>query len=353
MAHFYPRSPCGERRCRPGNCTRCCAFLSTLSLRRATGCLIMIGGSGADFYPRSPCGERLPVVLFCNNPKIISIHALLAESDPQHQVLWPPVKLFLSTLSLRRATRKTDVPGASEKYFYPRSPCGERQQAKNQQPDDLTFLSTLSLRRATTHPIGVLVTIIKISIHALLAESDFKPPVKTHRQEHFYPRSPCGERLISQADRCTTIPFLSTLSLRRATSKSDTATAFPLSFLSTLSLRRATRKPSIQVQHLPFLSTLSLRRATVFFCYEVQAYAYFYPRSPCGERPWARGSRVTYVEISIHALLAESDQQKCRDRKTYVDFYPRSPCGERPNTSPGPKSMTPISIHALLAESDK
>ena len=34
-------------------------------------------------------------------------------------------------------------------------------------------------------------------------------------------------------------------------------------------------------------------------------------------------------EISIHALLAESD-----------------------NTSPGPKSRTPISIHALLAESD-
>ena len=36
-----------------------------------------------------------------------------------------------------------------------------------------------------------------------------------------------------------------------------------------------------------------------------------------------------YVGISIHALLAESD-----------------------NTSPGPKVMTPISIHALLAESD-
>ena len=35
------------------------SFLSTLSLRRATGCLIMIGGFGVDFYPRSPCGERL------------------------------------------------------------------------------------------------------------------------------------------------------------------------------------------------------------------------------------------------------------------------------------------------------
>ena len=36
-------------------------------------------------------------------------------------------------------------------------------------------------------------------------------------------------------------------------------------------------------------------------------FIHFYPRSPCGERPWARGSRATYVEISIHALLAESD----------------------------------------------
>ena len=79
---------------------------------------------------------------------------------------------------------------------------------------------------------------------------------------------------------------------------------------------------------------------------------YFYPRSPCGERP-ARprnnpvggdisihallaesdvvnvcGSLARSV-ISIHALLAESDQQKCGDGKPHVNFYPRSPCGER------------------------
>ena len=40
----------------------------------------------------------------------ISIHALLAESDATAQVLWPPVKLFLSTLSLRRATFRVAVP---------------------------------------------------------------------------------------------------------------------------------------------------------------------------------------------------------------------------------------------------
>mgnify|MGYP000441096174 CR=1 FL=1 len=55
----------------------------------------------------------------------------------------------------------------------------------------------------------------------------------------------------------------------------------------------------------------------------------FYPRSPCGERPWARGSRVTYVEISIHALLAESDFLSHLSVAAVCNFYPRSPCGER------------------------
>ena len=33
-----------------------------------------------------------------------------------------------------------------------------------------------------------------ISIHALLAESDFIGPLIFNVQPHFYPRSPCGER---------------------------------------------------------------------------------------------------------------------------------------------------------------
>ena len=56
-------------------------FLSTLSLRRATG---GPGGQNAiilDFYPRSPCGERLTDVSYLSIDNSISIHALLAESD--------------------------------------------------------------------------------------------------------------------------------------------------------------------------------------------------------------------------------------------------------------------------------
>ena len=55
--------------------------------------------------------------------------------------------------------------------FYPRSPCGERRQRANIEREIFGFLSTLSLRRATTLPITSNV-VIRISIHALLAESD-------------------------------------------------------------------------------------------------------------------------------------------------------------------------------------
>ena len=78
-------------------------------------------------------------------------------------------------------------------------------------------------------------------------------------------------------------PFLSTLSLRRATMYA-LKLADPMLFLSTLSLRRATHGRYSLRRSASFLSTLSLRRATIagyLFC--------------------------TMQIISIHALLAESD----------------------------------------------
>ena len=55
--------------------------------------------------------------------------------------------------------------------FYPRSPCGERPTMAACCLQIILFLSTLSLRRATD-PISSTSDIYKISIHALLAESD-------------------------------------------------------------------------------------------------------------------------------------------------------------------------------------
>ena len=56
---------------------------------------------------------------------------------------------------------------------------------------------------------------------------------------------------------------------------------------------------------------------------------YFYPRSPCGERPAQGASSAETAAISILALLAESDHLLAAGRKAVE-----------------------ISIHALLAESD-
>ena len=104
-------------------------------------------------------------------------------------------------------------------------------------------------------------------------------------QCHFYPRSPCGERPRTTASAAPTTRFLSTLSLRRAT------------------------PGKIRIFNDIFN---------------------FYPRSPCGERREVIAVMTEAQSISIHALLAESDQNGCGQYCIRAQ----------------------ISIHALLAESD-
>ena len=107
----------------------------------------------------------------------------------------PPalVYLFLSTLSLRRATLAPQLGIAFECNFYPRSPCGERLLLPRLIQLNSVFLSTLSLRRATGRR-SHLGSSSLISIHALLAESDPQHNQTVAVPHHFYPRSPCGER---------------------------------------------------------------------------------------------------------------------------------------------------------------
>ena len=214
-----------------------------------------------DFYPRSPCGERLTPTSY-----------------------WRRQKLFLSTLSLRRATLLYAMGYYRHCHFYPRSPCGERQSPKCVLPwMTLNFYprSPCGERRATK---GALPLWSGISIHALLAESDEINPRCPKAAPNFYPRSPCGERPRIIDPTYGQEVFLSTLSLRRAT---------------TPRLARVVPTPI-------FLSTLSLRRAT-----------------PPGLLHSLGGV------ISIHALLAESDAKRFRDTLKDLHFYPRSPCGER------------------------
>ena len=110
-------------------------------------------------------------------------------------------------------------------HFYPRSPCGERPSPMQNYIQCCVFLSTLSLRRATQKWFSDFIK-KQISIHALLAESDQRACVVAHGVNNFYPRSPCGERRTSLLQFNDTSKFLSTLSLRRATaSRADITSA--------------------------------------------------------------------------------------------------------------------------------
>ena len=214
-------------------------FLSTLSLRRATLTSVVSSAGTMDFYPRSPCGERRTRRASRQQPAGISIHALLAESDAKAKANEDRYKKFLSTLSLRRATSQQPAGTTSTTYFYPRSPCGERLPYQRQINQKSNFYPR--------SPCG----------------ERHHPQTSNHpHNTNFYPRSPCGERLVHALKLARPMLFLSTLSLRRATTVS-TPDRPEEQFLSTLSLRRATREESGQ-QHSPHN---------------------FYPRSPCGERP--------------------------------------------------------------------
>ena len=124
-------------------------FLSTLSLRRATALHRKRIRFMLDFYPRSPCGERLSVQPVPIGVDIISIHALLAESDHRR----PGNHQQRHHISIHALLAESDFPPADwnfrNRHFYPRSPCGERRGRSRQRRDLLRFLSTLSLRRAT------------------------------------------------------------------------------------------------------------------------------------------------------------------------------------------------------------
>ena len=145
---FYPRSPCGERRLHSINSMIHMLFLSTLSLRRAT----WPGLLARPFF-------------------IISIHALLAESDNKNLLPKRSRIIFLSTLSLRRATHYGLLRPSRVGYFYPRSPCGERLPSNGTLRNTHNFYPRSPCGERPPYNLMIQHT-EKISIHALLAESD-------------------------------------------------------------------------------------------------------------------------------------------------------------------------------------
>ena len=214
----------------------------------------------SDFYPRSPCGERHGAELDIHHNFPISIHALLAESDMQATAQRLPPQAFLSTLSLRRATLLLIV----------------RERAH--------VISIHALLAESDRQYKMLKIECNISIHALLAESDQR-----------------GFQSISKLTQ-----FLSTLSLRRATAGTIRTRAATTDFYPRSPCGERPTNAETAAKAAQFLSTLSLRRATLIFCRYNRRLHYFYPRSPCGERRQNRHQRKR-KDISIHALLAESD----------------------------------------------
>ena len=169
-------------------------FLSTLSLRRATFSAGTKYDTTKNFYPRSPCGERLTISIV---------------------LFMPPI--FLSTLSLRRATSSTLIIGFSAGVFLSTLSLRRATPVRDVIQWEGIFLSTLSLRRAT-------------------------PPFVTlfNGKVYFYPRSPCGERLLSRQ----VFRFAFPISIHALLAESDLIIMLydtsSIIFLSTLSLRRAT-----------------------------------------------------------------------------------------------------------------
>ena len=123
----------------------------------------------------------------------------------------------------------------------------------------------------------------------------------------FYPRSPCGERPQTVTKWASSAKFLSTLSLRRAT----------------------IGQMAIQAIH-----------------------NYFYPRSPCGERLGLPVAGRIARRISIHALLAESDNSQTRTTAQTTKFLSTLSLRRATIVSSSLLAIHTISIHALLAESD-
>ena len=126
----------------------------------------------------------------------ISIHALLAESDGLDvTIIGRTWDISIHALLAESDPVAVVGPIPDVAHFYPRSPCGERPGDAGISGPDQHFYprSPCGERRQ---------------------RADIKCKIS-----HFYPRSPCGERPAKRMEPSSTCTFLSTLSLRRATAK--------------------------------------------------------------------------------------------------------------------------------------
>ena len=231
--YFYPRPPRGGRQHRLRHVFRAVKFLSTPSVRRATGMLcghvmamrISIHAlreegdalparrrwSGSYFYPRPPRGGR--------------------RFTGKAALEW---KLFLSTPSARRTTKRLEGLTPIQKFLS--TPSAGRATAAERPPLlDIIFLSTPSAGRATSCPC-----------------------TRSRHPDYFYPRPPRGGRPVRNSPQLPSAH----ISIHALREEGDEAAA------------------SIQKDGVLFLSTPSARRATDLMKSLCLRLIYFYPRPP-------------------------------------------------------------------------
>ena len=149
-AGFNPRTPCGVRQETTRPEVVKLGFQSTHSLRSAT-C------HERKFFPRYA----------------VSIHALLAECDGYIPSIFLCTKRFQSTHSLRSATGTSRQYSEVRSGFNPRTPCGVRPHGPHVvgQPGGFNPRTPCGVRPSMRL---FLLRLYPVSIHALLAECDFR-----------------------------------------------------------------------------------------------------------------------------------------------------------------------------------
>ena len=281
--------------------------------------------------------------------------------------------VFLSTLPAKGATCPGPAPIHWRSNFYPRSPRGERQLVSRLRSTSSSFLSTLPARGAT-ELVGTLPrerqflsTLpargatgnlapghrpAEISIHAPREGSDVPQHLRCEVQQHFYPRSPRGERLVLPAGGQQKVD----ISIHAPREGSDHQVLMqggqtpyfyprsprgerPPSPRRNLTLKnfypRSPRgeRPSFSMlsalAKMSFLSTLPARGATSTAGLSGWSSTNFYPRSPRGERRATLLDRAD-VPIFLSTLPARGATSSLPGWRLHpAHFYPRSPRGER------------------------
>ena len=143
------------------------------------------------FYPRSPCGERLV-------PAVVE----------------PIAKIFLSTFPLRGTSGLDCAVQAAACQISIHVPlAGNVVSTRPNVSTKAIFLSTFPLRGTSGDVAGVNYN-FAISIHVPLAGNVLTAFSWSSSRQHFYPRSPCGERLVAGRTLSPSALFLSTFPLR-------------------------------------------------------------------------------------------------------------------------------------------